>query len=85
VPLAAGLHLGILAGSFVLLDFPPGERAAPEPSVVYRELPTGALYLDRREEIAAYERAWAGLDGLALDEEESRRLITKLADEAHPA
>ncbi|WP_433350140.1 helix-turn-helix domain-containing protein [Micromonospora sp. CA-111912] len=83
VPLAAGVHLGVVAGAFVLLDFPPGDRAEPDPSVVYRELPTGALYLDRREEIAAYERAWASLDALALGEEESRRLMLKVAEEVH--
>lgn len=83
VPLAAGLRAGDVAGSFVLLDFPLGMRAEPEPSVVYRESLTGALYLDRPGELAAYEKVWAGLDALALDEEESRRLIAKVMEEVH--
>ncbi|WP_091659188.1 DUF5753 domain-containing protein [Micromonospora auratinigra] len=53
VPLAAGPHLGAVAGSFVILDFPAtkGGRTAPEPSVVYSESLTGALYLDKPAEL----------------------------------
>ncbi|MBM0236530.1 helix-turn-helix domain-containing protein [Micromonospora sp. ATA32] len=83
VPLTAGLHFGAVAGAFVLLDFPPGNRVEPEPSVVYSESLTGALYLDRKEELAAYGRIWASLDSLALDEGQSRRLITKISEEVH--
>ncbi|MEV0330996.1 helix-turn-helix transcriptional regulator [Micromonospora echinospora] len=84
LPLAAGLPVGAEVGSFVLLDFPPaGNRAVPEPSVVYQESVTGALYLDRPAELAAYERVWASLDSLALDPEESRRSIGKIAEEVH--
>ncbi|NBE79931.1 helix-turn-helix domain-containing protein [Micromonospora rubida] len=83
VPLAAGLHAGDVSGSFVLLDFPLGMRVDPELSVVYRESLTGALYLDRPAELAAYEGVWASLDALALDEEESRRLIVKVMEEVH--
>ena len=81
VPLAAGLSAGAVAGTFVLLDFPLGSRVEPDPPVVYRESLTGALYLDRPAEVAAYETAWAGLDTLALGEEESRRLIVKIMEE----
>jgi transcriptional regulator with XRE-family HTH domain len=83
VSLAAGLHFGAVAGAFVLLDFPPGKRIEPEPSVVYSESLTGALYLDRKEELAAYERVWASLDALALDEQQSRRLIHKIIEEIY--
>ncbi|MGC4857048.1 helix-turn-helix domain-containing protein [Micromonospora sp. DT4] len=83
LPFAAGAHDGALAGSFVLLDFPLGLRVDPEPSVVYQESLTGALYLDRPAEVTAYEQAWVGLDALALSEEESRRLIVKTAEEVH--
>ncbi|MEU1841707.1 helix-turn-helix domain-containing protein [Micromonospora chersina] len=83
VPLAAGLHFGAVAGSFVMLDFPLGSRVEPEPSVVYSESLTGALYLDRKEELAAYGRIWASLDSLALDEGQSRQLIVKVSEEVH--
>lgn len=81
VPLAAGIHLGAIAGAFVLLDFPARSWADTEPPVVYRESLTGALYLDREEELAVYERAWASLDALALDEDQSRHLIGSIREE----
>lgn len=83
LPLAAGAHNGALAGAFVMLEFPPVKRTASEPPVVYCESVTGALYLDRPEEFAVYENIWSSLDLLALDEEESRRLILKIKEEVH--
>lgn len=83
LPLAAGPQPGAVAGSFVILDFPAakGGRAAPEPSVVYSESLTGALYLDKPDELAAYERVWRGLDALALGEAESKDMIKRLIGE----
>lgn len=83
VPLAAGPHPGAVAGSFVILDFPAtrGGRAAPEPSVVYSESLTGALYLDKPDELAAYESTWNGVEALALSEAESRDMIKRIAGE----
>ncbi|WP_018784426.1 helix-turn-helix transcriptional regulator [Micromonospora sp. CNB394] len=83
LPLQAGPQPGAVAGTFMILDFPPtkGGRATPEPSIVYSESLTGALYLDKPEELVAYERVWRGLDGLALDEEESKGMIKRLAGE----
>lgn len=83
LPLSAGAHYGALAGAFVMLDFPLGNRVVPDPSVVYSESVTGALYLDRPEELAVYEKVWASLVGLALDEEQSRRMIGKIKEEVH--
>ncbi|MGS2617516.1 helix-turn-helix domain-containing protein [Micromonospora sp. LZ34] len=83
LPLAAGAQYGALAGTFMMLDFPPGNRTTPEPSVVYCESLTGALYLDRAEELGTYERVWSSLDALALDEGESRQLINKIIGEVH--
>ncbi|MFF0232697.1 helix-turn-helix domain-containing protein [Micromonospora sp. NPDC005254] len=83
LPLAAGPHPGAVAGTVMILDFPPtkGGRAAPEPSVVYSESLTGALYLDKPDELAAYERVWRGLDALALDEAESKDMIKRISGE----
>ncbi|WBB81008.1 helix-turn-helix transcriptional regulator [Micromonospora sp. WMMD882] len=84
LPLAAGLSAGAVAGSFTLLDFAPdGNRAVPEPPVVYQESLTGALYLDRPAELAAFERAWAKLAASTLDPDQSRRLIGKIAEQVH--
>jgi hypothetical protein len=83
MPLSAGPPPGAVAGSFVILDFPTtkGGRAAPEPSVVYSESLTGALYLDKPDELRAYEDAWQGVAALALDEGESRDMIKTIAGE----
>lgn len=83
LPLIAGPHHGAVGGEFVLLDFPLGNRSTPDPSVVYSESWTGALYLDRPGELAAYEKVWSSLLTLALDEEESRHLIDKILGEVH--
>ncbi|MEU8209393.1 helix-turn-helix transcriptional regulator [Micromonospora sp. NPDC049044] len=83
LPLSAGAHYGALAGAFVMLDFPLVNRVVPDQSVVYSESVTGALYLDRPDEFAVYEKVWASLLDLALDEEQSRRMIGKIKEEAH--
>jgi transcriptional regulator with XRE-family HTH domain len=83
LPLSVGLHRGVEAGTFVMLEFPLGNRATPEPSVIYSESWTGAIYLDRPDEFAAYEKVWASLDQLALDEGQSRHLINKIIGEVH--
>lgn len=83
LPLAVGPQPGAVAGSFVILDFPAtkGGRAAPEPSMVYSESLTGALYLDKPDELAAYERVWRGLDALSLGEADSTDMIKNIAGE----
>ncbi|MEQ4300110.1 helix-turn-helix transcriptional regulator [Plantactinospora sp. B6F1] len=83
MPLSAGLHRGVEAGTFVMLDFPPGNRNTPEPPVIYSESWTGALYLDRPEEVAAYETIWNSLDALALDDGQSKHMISKIIGEVH--
>ncbi|MGN9893405.1 helix-turn-helix domain-containing protein [Micromonospora sp. L31] len=83
LPFAVGPHSGAVAGSFVILDFPAtkGGRAAPEPSVAYSESLTGALYLDKPDELAAYRGAWKSLDALALDEAQSTDMIKTIIGE----
>ncbi|MFF4874803.1 helix-turn-helix domain-containing protein [Micromonospora sp. NPDC000668] len=83
LPLAAGPQPGAVAGTFMILDFPPGNggRAVPEPSVVYSESLTGALYLDKPDELAGYERVWRGLDSLSLHEAESKDMIKRITGE----
>lgn len=48
---------------------------------MYSESLAGALYLDRKEESAAYEEVWASLDSLALNQGQSRHLIRKILEE----
>ncbi|MCZ7437730.1 helix-turn-helix transcriptional regulator [Micromonospora sp. WMMC241] len=83
LPLTAGLHFGAVAGPFVMLEFPLRNRVEPDPSVIYSESLTGALYLDRKDEVAVYEEVWASLMSLAHDEHQSRQLINKIIREVH--
>ncbi|MEU3455813.1 helix-turn-helix transcriptional regulator [Micromonospora sp. NPDC006766] len=83
LPLAAGPHSGNVAGEFVMLEFPPGNRSTPEPPVVYSESLTGGLYLDRPTEFTAYEKVWSSLGRLAFDEGQSRNVINKILGEIH--
>lgn len=82
VPFAAGFHPGILSGSFNILHFPlNGNGAESEPPTVYADLYTGALYLDKPNEIERYSAAFAGIWDQALDESSSRELIRQAAEE----
>lgn len=83
LPLRAGLHRGATAGgSFTILDFPDlGHARGAEPTTVYSDGLTGALYLDKPEEVAAYEKVWSSIVAATLDERQSMRLIAVIAKE----
>lgn len=76
LPLAAGPTRASLGGSFVILDFDDGE-----PTTVYCENITGALYLDKPAEAATYDGIWSSLARQALDARQSNRLIAAIAEE----
>jgi hypothetical protein len=79
MPMDAGIHRAALTGgSFIILEFSPNGREA-EPSVVYSDGLTGALYLDKPREVAAYEAVWASIQKVSLSETESRKLIAAMA------
>jgi transcriptional regulator with XRE-family HTH domain len=81
VPLTARPH-SAYQGPFVILDFPRETPARdPEPTTIYTEHPTGALYLDKLAEAETYLSIWADFDTVALDEVESRRLIQRKVKE----
>jgi hypothetical protein len=64
LPLSVGLHRGMMAsGGFTIMEFPPDGAGRPtEPTTVFcADGLTGALYLDRPEEIKVYEFIWDGL------------------------
>jgi Domain of unknown function (DUF5753) len=76
VPFAAGLHHGVLSGPFVILRFPVnGDGRESEPPTVYVDGFTGALYLDKPQEIARYDAAFARVLRVAADEDRSRALL----------
>ncbi|WP_436533229.1 helix-turn-helix domain-containing protein [Actinoplanes sp. HUAS TT8] len=74
LPNSKGLHQASVGGGFTILDFPDES----EPTTVYSEGITGALYLDRPSEIEVFNRAWSELDDLALSAQESNEMITSI-------
>jgi transcriptional regulator with XRE-family HTH domain len=81
VPFSAGFHPGILSGSFNILRFPlNGNGADSEPPTMYADLYTGALYLDKPQEIEHYSGTFTGIWQHALDEPSSRELIRQAAE-----
>ncbi|WP_326551352.1 helix-turn-helix domain-containing protein [Micromonospora sp. NBC_01813] len=78
LPFSAGMHAGLMAhGSFIVLDF--AERY--EPTTVYVEGLTGALFLDRPDERDSYAWSFADIGELAMDEQSSRDLFWRTAKE----
>ncbi|MFC8659967.1 helix-turn-helix domain-containing protein [Streptomyces parvus] len=82
VPYAAGLHEGLMSGPFVTLRFPAhGDSPYVEPPTVYVEGFTGALYLDKPNEIERYDGAFTSIWGSALDEAGSASLLKQAVRE----
>jgi transcriptional regulator with XRE-family HTH domain len=80
VPVATGLHSGMLSGPFEILRFPVnGNGEESEPPTVYTDIYTGALYLDKPHEVNRYDQAFGKLWKTALDDEASRELIRESA------
>lgn len=76
VPFGAGLHHGVMSGPFVILRFPAhGDGKYTEPPTVYVDGFTGALYLDKPNEIERYDAAFKAIRRSALDQAGSTRLI----------
>lgn len=77
LPFDAGLHRAEMAnGAFTILEFPD----VREPPVIYSDGLTGALYLDKPQEVAAYEQVWADIDDRCLDGPQARKLIAAMAE-----
>lgn len=79
LPFAAGVHGGMAAcGPFTILNFPTDQHGELlEPPLGYAESLTGAMYLNKPGEVAAYHLAWADLETRALDEQASIALIAE--------
>ncbi|WP_432908275.1 helix-turn-helix domain-containing protein [Micromonospora matsumotoense] len=79
---SAGLHAGAMTGAFSILEFPhDGSGQEVEPPVTYLETATGAIYLDKSHETAAYNAIWADMMNRALNESRSISLIQQAAEE----
>ncbi|WP_197674066.1 helix-turn-helix domain-containing protein [Micromonospora narathiwatensis] len=79
---SAGLHAGAMSGSFSIMEFPEDNHGKEvEPPVAYLEAATGAIYLDKPHETAAYNSIWSDIAGRALNESRSKSLIHEVAEE----
>ncbi|WP_432035644.1 helix-turn-helix domain-containing protein [Streptomyces cucumeris] len=76
MPFSFGGHAAE-SGAFTLLRFPESDL----PDVVYLEQLTSALYLDKRDEVAQYERVLGRLGEDSLSPHESRGLLGDLLHE----
>jgi len=76
LPYAAGAHPA-MHGSFAIMEFPE----PVDPDVVYLEAQTGALYLERTEDVRRYSLMFDYLGAQALGPDASRDLIAQLARE----
>lgn len=82
VPMASTTPMPLIAGACTLIEFPAHSASKlTEPPIVYVEGYTGALYLDKSGEIARYRSALTTIRAAAADEQESRRLALKIAEE----
>jgi hypothetical protein len=82
MPFSAGLHHGIMSGPFVILRFPlNGDGKETEPPTVYVDSFTGALYLDKPNEIERYSQAFKDIWASGLDEDNSRDTIGHIVRE----
>lgn len=75
LPFTKGAHPAT-AGTFALLEF----RETHDPNVVYVEGTTSNLYVESDAEIYRYSLAFDHLRAMALDPDESRRLVARLAE-----
>jgi transcriptional regulator with XRE-family HTH domain len=76
VPYLAGAHGG-MNSAFTILTFPnaPLSPDPVEPPLIYVDTLTGSLYLNKADEVRAYELVWKDLERRALDESASLGLI----------
>ena len=82
VPLAVGLHWGMMSGSFEVLRFPVnGSGVESEPATVYTDIFAGALYLDKPHEVGRYDHAFGEIWEASLDDRTSRELLRETAEE----
>ncbi|MGW4719453.1 helix-turn-helix domain-containing protein [Nocardia sp. NPDC004260] len=76
LPYESGVHGGMAASAFILLDFPTGSNGERlEPPIAYVDTLTGSMYLNKPDEFRSYELAWDDVERKALSEKESRQLI----------
>ncbi|HEX3779917.1 MAG TPA: helix-turn-helix transcriptional regulator [Pseudonocardiaceae bacterium] len=74
IPSAVGAHAG-LAGSCALLEF------SDVPPVTYVETETASYFIEEPAEITAYHNVFTALTAVALDQTQTKTIISRLAAE----
>nr|MDT0660041.1 DUF5753 domain-containing protein [Micromonospora sp. DSM 115978] len=77
MPLAAGLHDGLISNDFSILRF-SGDNELP---MVYSDVLLGGLWFEEPREIKRFGQAFADIGGRALGEQASRNLIDQTVKE----
>jgi hypothetical protein len=78
IPMGVGLHRG-MEGSFTLLEFDQSDG----PNVLYVEYPTGAIHVEKIEEVTDARLLFGTLCSVALPPAESLAFIEQVAAECH--
>ncbi|GAA2481076.1 helix-turn-helix transcriptional regulator [Nocardia seriolae] len=81
VPFEVGSHRGLKIQSFTMLQFPRGTSGLVVPTVVYLEGAIGALYHERQDIVDRYRAAVSALEAVALDEQDTRNMVVRVARE----
>lgn len=81
LPLTSKLHRACTTSAFTILNFPMSGGRPVEPTTVYCEGLTGALYLDQEHEIAQFEEMWACIAEDSLSGDDAITLIKTRAEE----
>jgi hypothetical protein len=76
LPFSAGAHPAMDSAFYIL-----GFQEATDGDVVYFEHPTCSLYLEKPAEVARYRLSFDHLRAASLSVEESRKMLTRAADE----
>lgn len=82
LPSAVGPHWASMTNAFYIIEFPAVGTRPPEPTTIYSENLTGALYLDKPAEVEVYDQVWQRLDELALSQADSEDLLAAIIEEA---
>ncbi len=75
IPFEHGISPGMVTSSHRILHFPPGV-----PPIVYLEARADAQWIDDGAAVDSFDQAFEEVQGAALDQEESRRMIADAAD-----
>ncbi|MET9490071.1 DUF5753 domain-containing protein [Nocardia sp. NPDC006630] len=81
IPFSAGAHPGLTMQTFDWLKFPPGTSGLTLPTVVYAEGAIGSAFHEHHEDVNRYRQAIEGIRAVALEEQDTRDLVVRIAKE----